>query len=402
MTNFNPAPIVAINGVTPTALVDFNLTWSDSCNSIYDGNTGQTGTATLYTLADAGMQVLAGDSFAIQHDSLTGGGIQDITGGQITDVSVSYLDGGAVGRIAQWNITWATRRIDKSYNLDAPVTTTASDYLTNYINPAWYAPRWQDMDPTQTWDGVEAWRAWNSWSTTRWTASVYNNYNVYFPAGERNLADDLDLLMTSTRSQQVNNTVYIGVINNTYRPVLGPFSAGLATLDSLQLTQSLTDVRNALTITMTDGGTTYAADSESQSNYGTAAGTMESCLDVVTDAQNIGQLVIKGTAVPVSSLTHIQFELANPNFTDSERQTFWFAERWAHYEFTNVPATFGSASKFITRAATHRISKGSWTVDLDLVDWTTYYGGNTWDQIPLQYTWTSYGVAFPTTKWSDL
>jgi hypothetical protein len=62
----------------------------------------------------------------------------------------------------------------------------------------------------------------------------------------------------------------------------------------------------------------------------------------------------------------------------------------------------GGTLDYIIIGCNYEINRNEYLVNLKLAPYSQVYNTINWDQVPYNYTWTSYGVAFPTQEWQDL
>lgn len=102
-------------------------------------------------------------------------------------------------------------------------------------------------------------------------------------------------------------------------------------------------------------------------------------------------------------LSGFEIDLMNPNISDVDRAAMvgLYSVPFAPINITGLPAALGTAQMLVNRWSIN-ITKYNAVAKWETVPQARYYSSNTWNQVPNSYTWTSYGVAYPTQKWSDL
>jgi hypothetical protein len=87
--------------------------------------------------------------------------------------------------------------------------------------------------------------------------------------------------------------------------------------------------------------------------------------------------------------------------TDTVRNELYFGGANRSFEI-DAPVPMGGKQVYLVIGSQLDITKDAYLVTLNLALKAAIVNNKIWKQIPYNYTWTSYGVAFPTQEWQDL
>jgi hypothetical protein len=160
-------------------------------------------------------------------------------------------------------------------------------------------------------------------------------------------------------------------------------------------------LRNKVTITEFDGLQSAYYDDNSIAIYNERSGELNTYLTERLEAANIGQKILNGLAFPLLATEQISLNLLNPIFTDEQRDLLLY-QTLGQKVLVEAPIPMGGTQYYQTIGCQFEITKDAFILDLTLAPYSQQYNSQNWEQIPYNYTWTGYGVDFPTQKWSDL
>ncbi len=334
-----------------------------------------------------------------------------IHSGYVTNRSSSYRAYGLSGFVLEWqfNLTSAISILQNTtwYN-EAIFTDTTDVCLFNVFSETgrfiWSTinsnTTWQDYGPTQ-WQDVDTLRK----NTLPQIFIDGEPSSQTLTAGFRNVWDDM-------------STLTYGVYGWMYEQPNGDIEIKFPAADAVPLTSSITinadmltpdliggdkydALRNYVTLTEFDGIESTYYDDNSIAIYSERSGTLNTYLNSTLEAANTAQIILNGLAYPLLSTEQISVNLLNPIFTDAQRNLFLY-DVLGQLVTIEAPEPMGGTLEYLVIGCQFDITKDSFILNINLAPYSQARNSINWDQIPYNYTWTSYGVAFPTQEWQDL
>ena len=390
-----------------TSWVDYNI-------SIYRGatefiNEPYPGSCTLSFLFDEDIvpDIELGSWVEIQvQDSAST--YQVIQAGNVTNRTSNYRNYGITGFVLEWQfaITSPISLLQNTnYYVDTYTEGTADGFVA-FIADASTAFNWFALNRNLTWAAYGG-DTWADVDTTRLNDFPYINYgssaiDQALDEGSRNTWNDLVTLTYGVYGWIIEApngelTFYYGnlplVSDLTFTAdMLSPELVGGDRFDTL---------RNQITLTRFDAVQTTYYENESVALYGDRSGTLDTYILNQSDVNDVGQRILNSMAYPLLSTDQISVNLLNPIFTDAQRELLLF-EPLGHRVTVEAPAPMGGTQDYLTIGLNYTINKDTFILDLTLAPISQAFSTINWDQVPYNYTWTSYGVAFPTQQWQDL
>jgi len=331
--------------------------------------------------------------------------------GYVTNRSSNYRAHGLTGYILEWqfSLTTAISILQNTdwYNNTTTTTTTSVNiqnvetatgvFLWSTVNAS---TQWQDYGPT-TWAGVDTSRI----STLPNIIIGTEISSTTLTSGFRNVWDDLTTLTYGVYGYMYESPN--GDINIKF-----PQAEAVAMTSSITLTQSMLspdiaggdrvdELRNTVTINEFDAIVSTYYDDNSIADYGQRSGTLDTYLNTTLDAANVANTILNGIAYPLLSTERISVNLLNPIFTNAERELLLYSPL-GMLVTVEAPDPMGGTLKYLPIGCNFQISKNAFILDLQLVPYSVARNSINWNQVPYNYTWTSYGTAYPTQKWQDL
>jgi len=328
--------------------------------------------------------------------------------GNVSNRTSVYRGYGVKGYVLEWQFT-ITSQIsllqNTNYTIDQYVESTAEGLIL-YIEEQMYNLNWASVNRNLTWANYGP-QTWEEVATSRQlnfpAFAVYpDNSDQALDEGTRNVWEDLVKLTYGVYGYIIETpdgtlTFIFGDIDLTNQitftaDMLSPFIQGGDRYDVL---------RNIITISRFDGLSSTYYENESTEIYGDRAGSLDTYLLLEADANDIGQKILNSMAYPLLSTRQINMDLLNPNFTSDQRGILFDAPLGMRCT-VEAPSAMGGTQDYLTIGCNYTINKNTFTLDLILAPYSQAFNTPNWDQIDYSYTWTSYGVAFPTQKWQDL
>jgi len=331
-----------------------------------------------------------------------------IHSGNVTDMTSSYRSYGLSGFVLEWQLS-LTSAISVLQNMtwyNEATFTDTTDNCIYQINSDLGRAMWNQVNATTSWADIGG-MDWLSFDD----GVIYTLPNIVvggepstqvLTAGYRNVWDDL-------------TTLTYGVYGWMYEQAWGDIDfqfPDLPLVKALTLTQEMLDtniqggqsvgeLRNTVTIIEYDNVESTYYDHESIEKYTPRMGALSTYLNTTLDAANIGERILAGMAYPLLCTKQVSVNLLNPIFTDAERELLLYYPLGQRITIES-PTPMGGTLDYISIGCQFDISKDAFILSLSLAPYTQAYNSPNWDQIPYNYTWTSYGVAFPTQEWQDL
>jgi hypothetical protein len=222
-------------------------------------------------------------------------------------------------------------------------------------------------------------------------------------AGYRNVWDDLVTLVYGVYGYIFETNQ--GDINMRYPGSsygLPPFGIGQDSIGiDISASDSVDKIRNLITITEFDGVESTYFDDDSISLYQERSGELSTYLTNTLEAADVGQRILNALAFPVLTSNNISVNLLNPSLSNLQRDLLLnnaVGSRWN----IDVPITMGGLQTYLVIGSQLQISKDSFILNMTTTPYSSIINSKLWHQIPYNYTWTSYGVAFPTQEWQEI
>lgn len=289
------------------------------------------------------------------------------------------------------------------YNADA--SSMSAQAQLNRIIAAVNTQSWYEVDGTMTWQQAPAGRKWNTWDTSiqelagSVTVNGIGTWAMSIPIGIRSVWEDITTILAGSHGAMIENpSGSIVLTAGTGTPSYASWSANNAE-PSLRAVASKTDIRNTVDVTY-NGGTYTTSKAGSVNAYGAQTGGVTTYLNNVNDAATIAGYIVGAYSSPNIYLQNITFDYLNPALASQWTETNAFSA----VTVSNIPAAISattSQNHYITGYSAS-VSKYAYRYTYNLFPTALWNSSVTWQTIGQGYTWTSYGTAFPTTKWSDL
>jgi hypothetical protein len=203
------------------------------------------------------------------------------------------------------------------------------------------------------------------------------------------LYEDLDAIYYETFNSRTDRT---------YSYELG-LSQILAT--NLGTTQSVTTVANNINVLYGAGSansSAYYADAGSKTTFGPMAGTRETELHNLTDANTQAQMLLKTKAYPRARLSSVTINLENPALSDADRGEI-ISTRVGNRIKLAIPEQMGGNFDGFVEGYTWNLGRNQRILTLQLSDYIENKPYTMWYNVGSD-TWATYATA--TTTWGDV
>jgi len=409
MTAFTAALTLYVNNVAYTNWVDHQISITRGYTDIDSTAQPSVASITLIGVSDVSFGAEVND--IIRLDDATIGMFYK---GRLTDITISTEAFGVLGNITTATLTVMGPTYDilnTTWYLDADTTATGSALIDLIMAQAGQT-QWTEVNPSLTWAAVEPTITWAAYSDVN--STLINGYttggtwpSMKLTAGQRDVWTDINAIIASARGYVQEQ--YDGAIVFYGRLTSGTAADTITgnTIDpTLAVSKSLNDIRNKIDITnLSATASIVYADDYSVYVYGEMGGSQATLLTNTLDVDTLGAILLDARAYPKAMLKALTVDAVNENMTDAVRTALIRGTKtWPYYTWatTSVPIVFGGDVDRVVIGQTMNINKYHWAITLNTLDASSYYSHDNWAQISKIYTWTSYGTAFPTTKWSDL
>lgn len=409
MTAWNPQPQIRIDGVTYTGFVDYNINFQRGQSGPYEAPQPGSGSVTLLFMDTPAVPVEIGSKIEIRLID-TGSTYQTANTGWVTDINLSAMAYGAAGSVWALSIAFVgllAKLQNQTYDLTADLITTYSSTAIGTLIATANSTQWNQLNPASTWADIDAALTWNTFDDTQ--AVPYATYGgggaVRIPAATgRDLWGDLVKLIQGSHTKVTETPDgYIYTYSDIPKGASTTIPAA-ALLTDVEASNTITTMRNRVTVTdYLDAVAAYDSDDVSVYNYGVQDGSLATFLSNPGDAATIAAYIVNGLSDATMAITRFSIELTNPAISDADRLNYWYyfslvGQQWT---LSGLPAALGAMAVY-TLGFSMNLTKSGCLVTFDCCPESAFYSSITWNQVPRSYTWTSYGTAYPTQKWSDL
>jgi hypothetical protein len=428
MTAWTPTPTLTVNGAAYTGFVDWSMTIGTQQNQLWALPLPSTATLQLHFTNDAAVNPLQlGDIVQIKINYSTGSSA--FYTGKVSDSTVAYGAYGAAGYDlvntvqllgALNSLVNATASYTFGLTLEGGFPANLSynvSQMIDFVMDDLSSTMWQEVNPAYTWNDLDAAWTWNTFDAA--TSSLINGYQTNLGAGDGisttyatffanvSVWEQIQMYVTQTNGtcwEDATGKIIFNLWPSTPTPTQIP--VGVVDPSSLQSARVLDGIRNIVNIyNAIDPPTLTYSSSESTSviDYGPQTATMLHYWGYVTArSSTMVARFIDGLSFPKNGITGFRVDLLNDALTDAQRDALLNCRPMTAYELTSLAAWFGYSGKVVVTGYQWEINRQTFALNAITQPFTNFYPGDTWLQVSPAYTWTSYGTAFPTQKWSDL
>lgn len=407
MSDFNPNFRVLIDGVQYTGLIDWNISITNGQATPFTFPTPGSMSLSLVFLETPTIPINLRSKVELQwYDPVVPYWAAVYTG-WVTDYTLSFQSYGIAGKVTTINIQTIGPLAffnGQEYYLDADTTDTTSNTVAALV-AAVNSTSWEEVNPSSTWSDLNPTITWANFDKTLTSLAIVSitgsaGPNVTRTAGYRQVLTDLQALFNGSHSlfAEHNNGSIYWIIDPTSPPIT--ITPGMVNME-YTAGVSISDVRNLVDVSNPSGVLERYGDDNSRQIYGTMQGSIDTLLTNTGDAVTAAAYIVKGSAIPTLSRRQVVIDMYNPNLTDVDRDYLLPSLIGTIFD-TSALSYPGDSGKFQVWERNVQISRDSvlFIFSGGSVSW--FNGTPTWLQISPSYTWTSYGTAFPTQKWSDL
>ena len=413
MTNYDPYPTVTFAGTTTYADQTISsISISTGRNDVTEQPQPGYASISLWTDASEPISVALSQSVSIAIDKGTTG-TQEIFYGTISDIDISVQSYGSDGSIAIYTITAVgplaalNRRLVGAAGYAKEFDGTR---ILNILSEA-FLTNWSDVAPTLTWGNVPTGVTWDSYDAVG--LNLVNNLvsNVDVPGQyelEAYSAAETDAYsLTTIAANSGRGVLWEGGDGDLHyddylsRSLASPLvlTADDLLAQGLRTQAQLGEIVNDATVTYRAGSAT-ARDEQSIILYGQLAGTRETVLHNLADAEAQATDFIESRAYPRMYPETLTIPLHSPTVSDATRDALAAVYNGLRVSTTALPAVFGTTFDGFVEGYTWNLTRYTAELSLTCSAYSETYNSVIWYQIPPTTTWAGYTPS--TTKWQDL
>ena len=409
---------------TPTIQVEYATDWNQNDNQVVNGiveynlniqggsedyiNPPMPGSTSIDLTFDEDVipPIQIGNVVTIQDTSVQGIGYIFI--GKVVGRSSRYSAWGTAGFLLTWTYELAgfISDLQKMSWYNPSNYTGTTDQCLDLVMANAGKSTWSQVNPNLTWANVTPTTTWETWDGVDYVTNNMisrtgtNSQSQTLAAGWRNVWDDLVTLtygvwgaITESTGLAVECVVTTPttITTNVYNNYL------MVDIEGIDSTPKL---RNDVTLTKYDTTTIEYRDQPSIYQYGQQPGTITTYINNDSDALTTCAKIVNGLAYPYLALDRYRINLYNPNIPQADL-TYYYITGLIPVTVL-APTPMGGTQDYLTVGYRLNANKNAWIMENNVVPLSVAVNSINWEQVPASYTWTSYGVAYPTQKWSDL
>lgn len=399
MSHWTPDYKLTIGGVDYTAEAIANISHLSGRNSIYSQPTASQLTIEVVDLDGLAHDFAVNDGVTLQVKDSTNAYVT-LFGGNITDVTTLVKKAGTVQNIISYKII-ALGALAK-LNRATTEGVLTKDYDGNQIYTILSAllyDTWSEVSAAETWATYPATTTWANASNSgigeidqpgdyelhARSSSVTNVYSLVSALATSGLGyiyEDSNGRIcyadSTHRGQYLATNGYVDI------------DANKALAEGMQVTAKASDVRNSITIGYKNNQTTAATDSTSIGIYGLLASNITTSLETLTDAQTQANFYLTLRAYPEANMNAITFAIANPELSDSDRDSLLNIFMGMPLNIMNLPIELeGGSFQGFVEGWSWRSSYNNLFITIYLSPLSYSLQAFAWQDVPGTETWNT-------------
>jgi hypothetical protein len=405
MTQWTPVWSVLIDGVEYKSVTLANLSIQSGRTDIYEQAVAGYCNVSLINLDGSPVLVAINSAITIYVQDSTSTPVP-IFGGSVTDIILAVSSAGSNGMSQTVTITalGALSRLPKvltegilAKDFDGD---QIFDVLDNILYGAWNevpaALTWAAYTPTTTWanaenSGVGEIDRPGNYELTARTSAVTDAYSLVAALATSGLgyiyedsSGRIGYADSTHRGQYLSANGYIDL------------SANDALSSGLQTATRSGDVRNAITIQYKNNQEVSASDAASIALYGSLGQNITTTLENVGDATSQAAFYLALRAYPRANFNSINFQLANSNMSDGDRDALIRVFMGLPVNITDLPSNMGLNYQGFVEGWAFSAGYNSLDVALYLTPIAYSLDAFRWNDVPASETWNTVS---PTLQW---
>ena len=391
---------------TVTGIVDYSLNIQGGSEDYI--NPPMPGSTSISLTFDENVipPIQIGNVMWIQDTSANGLGY--IFVGKVVSRTSRYSAWGTAGFLLTWTYELAgfISDLQKMQWYNPTTYTGTTDQCLDLVFANAGLSTWSQVSYSLTWANVSPDITWATWDQQDYVGanmiSRYgsNSQSQTLAAGWRNVWDDL---VTLTYGVWGNISENLGSAVSCSLEVPSPITTVVYNnylMVDVEGVDSTPSIRNDVTITKYDGTTVEYREQNSVRDYGPQPGSLTTFINNTSDANTTGAKIVNGLGYPSFGLNRYGINLYNPNIYQPDL-IYYYITGFVPVTVA-APEPMGSVQDYLVVGYRLSANKNAWIIENNVVPLSVAVNSINWEQVPASYTWTSYGTAYPTQKWSDL
>ena len=391
---------------TVTGIVDYSLNIQGGSEDYI--NPPMPGSTSISLTFDENVipPIQIGNVMWIQDTSANGLGYIFI--GKVVSRTSRYSAWGTAGFLLTWTYELAgfISDLQKMQWYNPTTYTGTTDQCLDLVFANAGLSTWSQVSYSLTWANVSPDITWATWDQQDYVGanmiSRYgsNSQSQTLAAGWRNVWDDL---VTLTYGVWGNINENLGSAVSCSLEVPSPITTVVYNnylMVDIEGVDSTPSIRNDVTITKYDGTTVEYREQNSVRDYGPQPGNLTTFINNTSDANTTGAKIVNGLGYPSFGLNRYGINLYNPNIPLPDL-IYYYITGFIPVTI-DAPSPMGGLQDYLTVGYRLNANKNAWIIENNVVPLSVAVNSINWEQVPASYTWTSYGTAYPTQKWSDL
>ena len=399
MSIWTPEWSLTVNGnadFKSVTLADVAIT--SGRTDIYQQATAGYAAFTILNFDDSAVTIDLNDQVSIKVKD-SAGDFVNLFGGYVTDIDLEVVQSGTGGLIQNLKIIalGALSKLPKSLtdgvlakDLDGiQIASILELLLFNTWNEVPASTTWAGYNPTTTWENAE-----NSglgqidegnYELTARSSSVTDVYSLVAALANSGLGylyeDNQGRICyadSTHRNTELATNGYTSVSGNT------------ALASGIKTSLKSGDIRNSVTITYKNNQTVTASDASSIALYGFQAQSIQTSLELGTDAQDQADFYLGIRAFPEAQFRSITFPLGNPEIDDTDRDSLLNVFMGLPIDITDLPTNIalGRFQGFV-EGWSFRASYNNLNLTLTVSPTAYSLQAARWDDVSALETWNT-------------
>jgi hypothetical protein len=412
VTNYNPSPIVEIDGglFYPDNTLT-NIRISSGRRDVLEQPNASYANVELWTEADNPLDIELSDSLNIKLNNPTSG-TTDLFTGTISDIDISLSGLGSVGSVARYRLT-AVGSLALLNKRTVGATNFAKEFdgtrIYNILSEA-FLTEWDDLDNLTTWADLPNTVTWASYDATA-QALVDNlatdidqpgQYELTgYSDGETNALQLAQLAAVSGRGVLYESgTGELNYDDYAARALRSPLilTDNDLLINGLSTNSQWGEIINDVTLTYKNNQTVNAQDSQSKILYGQLSGSKSTQLENKADAELQAQQYLETRAYPRIYPEQFTIPLHSPTISDATRAALLGVFTGLRVKTSDLPQVFGQTFDGFVEGYEWNLNVKQATLTLFVSAYSETYLSEIWLQVPQSTTWATYNG---TTTWEN-
>lgn len=412
MTTYSPYPTVEINGgiYYPDNTIS-NIQITTGRRNIYEQASAGYTRVELWTDADTPLNIELSNSLKVKIKDSTGT-YKTIFTGTISDIDIRLEQYGEIGSIAKYTLTGVGVLALLNKHLTGALGFSKEKDGTriyNILSDA-FLQSWNELAPTLTWQQVNSIVTWDSWDATN--ATLLNNLAAQIDTGDYELTayssgetNALTLAQDAANSgrgflyEGADGTLWYDSYSSRATQVPLVLTADDLLANGLFQAAQWSEIVNDVAVVYKNNQEAYAADANSQQLYGQLAGSRQTSLENLADAQAQANAFLESRAYARTYPEELTIPLHSPTVSNATRDALINMKVGASIYTDDLPAVFGSFFDGFVEGMRWNIDRYTANLTLTCSAVSETYPHQIWLQIAPSVTWAGYN---PTTRWEDL